>query len=269
MKGRDKATFNNKVVKNMFKSLNKKVVIGLMAASIAISSIAAVPASAFAKENNGKGHGWGKNNFGQAISAEARLNHESEGENEDHEGKGQGLGSIFADLGIKSAAQAFRDSLKQAKEDKKTTNKGARTQLKTDLKSATTQDQKVSAVKTYFNSLLSAFQAFAAAKEAAFTQFINFLGGVHTNQAPTANAQSVTLNKNSSVAITLTGTDPEGSALTFSVVTSTSHGTLSGTVPNLSYLPSTDFTGSDSFTFKVNDGSLDSATATVNITVNP
>ena len=33
--------------------------------------------------------------------------------------------------------------------------------------------------------------------------------------------------------------------------------------------PSANYNGSDSFTFKVNDGTLDSAPATVSITINP
>ena len=61
--------------------------------------------------------------------------------------------------------------------------------------------------------------------------------------------------------------DVEGSALTFAVVTPPAHGTLSGTAPNLTYTPDADFAGSDSFTFKVNDGALDSNVAAVSITV--
>jgi hypothetical protein len=67
----------------------------------------------------------------------------------------------------------------------------------------------------------------------------------------------------------LTGTDPQNSPLSFFVVTNPAHGTLSGTVPNLVYMPATDYTGTDGFTFKVNDGGLDSTVVTVSITVNP
>ena len=92
---------------------------------------------------------------------------------------------------------------------------------------------------------------------------------IAVNDVPSATAQSVSTAKNTSKLITLAGTDPENSTLSYFVVTNPVHGTLSGTVPNLTYLPATDYTGSDSFTFKVNDGSLDSAVATVSITVNP
>src|SRR5439155_14481537 len=37
---------------------------------------------------------------------------------------------------------------------------------------------------------------------------------------------------------------------------------------SFSYIPATGYTGSDSFTYKANDGSLDSNVATVSITVN-
>lgn len=89
------------------------------------------------------------------------------------------------------------------------------------------------------------------------------------NQAPVAAAAITSTNEDTSVAILLKGTDPENSPLTYSVVSTPTKGTLTGTAPNLSYSPSADFNGSDSFTFRVNDGSLDSATATVSITVMP
>nr|GAP19065.1 protein containing VCBS repeat [Levilinea saccharolytica] len=87
------------------------------------------------------------------------------------------------------------------------------------------------------------------------------------NDAPTANAQSVSTVENTAKAVTLTGSDVEGSALTYAVVTPPAHGQLSGTAPNLTYTPSFNYYGEDSFTFKVNDGALDSTPATVSITV--
>lgn len=89
------------------------------------------------------------------------------------------------------------------------------------------------------------------------------------NHSPTANWQSVTTNEDTSKAITLTGSDPEGSALTFSIMSPPQHGSLSGTAPNMTYTPAANYKGSDSFAFKANDGRLDSNVATVNITINP
>jgi hypothetical protein len=86
------------------------------------------------------------------------------------------------------------------------------------------------------------------------------------NDAPAAQAQSVSTPYNTALAITLSGTDVEGSALSYVVLTQPASGTLSGTAPNLTFTP-IGFSGATSFTFKVNDGSLDSASATVTITV--
>jgi VCBS repeat-containing protein len=87
------------------------------------------------------------------------------------------------------------------------------------------------------------------------------------NHAPVANAQSITTAEDTSKAITLTGTDVDIDSLSSSVVTLPAHGALTGTPPNITYTPAADYNGSDSFTFKVNDGHVDSATATVSITI--
>ncbi len=61
----------------------------------------------------------------------------------------------------------------------------------------------------------------------------------------------------------------DGNPLTYSVVVGPGHGSLSGTAPNVTYTPSANYNGADSFTFKVNDGTVDSAPATVSISVTP
>ena len=90
-----------------------------------------------------------------------------------------------------------------------------------------------------------------------------------SNSAPVADAQSVTTSEDTVASITLTGSDADGDALTFSVLSGPTRGTLGGTAPNLTYTPNPNENGSDSFTFKANDGSLDSAVATVSITITP
>jgi len=88
------------------------------------------------------------------------------------------------------------------------------------------------------------------------------------NLVPVATAQSLSTIENTDLNITLTGTDEnEGDTLTYSVLSTPSNGSLSGTAPNLVYTPNTDFNGTDSFTFKVNDAVSDSATKTISITV--
>ena len=86
--------------------------------------------------------------------------------------------------------------------------------------------------------------------------------------APTANDQSVTTNEDTVIPITLAGSDVDGNNLTYTVLTQPTSGLLTGTAPNLTYTPNANFNGNDSFTFKVNDGTSDSNTATISITVN-
>jgi len=87
------------------------------------------------------------------------------------------------------------------------------------------------------------------------------------NDAPTANNVSVSTQEDKPVSIGLTGNDRDGDSLSYSVVKGPSHGTLSGTAPRLKYTPKANFSGSDSFTFKTNDKKLNSAVATVSITI--
>ncbi len=90
------------------------------------------------------------------------------------------------------------------------------------------------------------------------------------NSPPVANDQTVNVNMNTQSPITLTATDPNNHPLTYSIVTQPSHGTLSPSTlggPSRTYTPAAGYTGPDSFTFKANDGNVDSNTATVSITV--
>ena len=87
------------------------------------------------------------------------------------------------------------------------------------------------------------------------------------NHLPVANAQSVTTAEDTAVAITLTGSDVENDALTYSIIAEPRYGTLSGTGANRIYTPGADYFGSDSFAFTVNDGQADSNVATVSITI--
>jgi hypothetical protein len=89
------------------------------------------------------------------------------------------------------------------------------------------------------------------------------------NDAPTADAQSVSLSEDGSLLITLTGSDIENDPLTYAVQSGPANGVLSGAAPNLTYTPNADYNGSDSFTFIANDNVANSAAATVSITVNP
>ncbi|MGX7678095.1 Ig-like domain-containing protein [Jatrophihabitans sp. DSM 45814] len=88
------------------------------------------------------------------------------------------------------------------------------------------------------------------------------------NHPPTASDKAVSTPQDAAVAVTLAGADPDGDAINY-VVSTPSHGTLSGIAPELTYTPDAGFSGADSFTFTTSDGTLSSAPATVSITVVP
>jgi hypothetical protein len=92
--------------------------------------------------------------------------------------------------------------------------------------------------------------------------------GTNGNNPPGTEGQAVTTAEDTSRSITLTAVSPNPSAsFTFTIVTPPAHGQLTGTGANRSYQPDADFNGSDSFTFKANDGSADSNVSTVTISV--
>lgn len=92
----------------------------------------------------------------------------------------------------------------------------------------------------------------------------------HTWTQPVANAASATTAEDTPLALTLSGTDPdEGETLSYSIATQPQHGTLTNDGANVTYTPAPDYNGADSFTFRVSDGVMDSAAATVTIGVTP
>ncbi|WP_408095930.1 Ig-like domain-containing protein [Peredibacter sp. HCB2-198] len=93
------------------------------------------------------------------------------------------------------------------------------------------------------------------------------------NDAPTlAGPQNISTNEDTALTFNLqAGSDTENDTLTYSVVDSPAHGTIScvGTTTSCTYTPALNYNGPDSFTYKVSDASLSSAPETVTITVNP
>ncbi len=86
------------------------------------------------------------------------------------------------------------------------------------------------------------------------------------NDKPVALDKSYEFDGSSAVAVALTGSDIDGDTLSFEVVNGPANGVLSGTPPNLTYAFNGSSPDHDSFTFRVNDGELDSdnvATASI------
>jgi hypothetical protein len=99
------------------------------------------------------------------------------------------------------------------------------------------------------------------------------------NSPPTAIDDSYTTNQDTPLTVAAPGvlgndTDPDsGDTLTAVLVSGPSHAATDGFTLNqdgsFNYTPASNFNGSDSFTYKANDGTADSGVATVSITVNP
>jgi subtilisin family serine protease len=100
------------------------------------------------------------------------------------------------------------------------------------------------------------------------------------NDTPTADLKSVTTSYQTSIKIAMTGADVETCDLTFQIVTPPAHGSL-GAISNslcvtllppysdkatVRYTPASGWFGTDSFTYRVRDGVLWSAPATVSVT---
>jgi hypothetical protein len=93
--------------------------------------------------------------------------------------------------------------------------------------------------------------------------------GTGGNTPPVAHAQNLSTNEDTALNITLSGSDANADPLTYEVLTAPTKGALSGTAPNLVFTPSANANGSDSFTFRVNDGTVNSAPATISLTIQP
>lgn len=106
----------------------------------------------------------------------------------------------------------------------------------------------------------------------------NAIISITINPYPTTTSGSSTGNESTTLPLTLQGSDSLGRLLTFSVVAAPSSGTLGSiTQPSIgavsqaatvTYTPNSGFSGTDSFTFKANNGHTDSTAATISLTIN-
>ena len=92
----------------------------------------------------------------------------------------------------------------------------------------------------------------------------------NVNRAPVANSGAAAANEDQAYNGTMSANDADGDALSYALVSSAVNGSVvitNAATGAFSYTPNGNFSGSDSFTFKVNDGSVDSNIATVSINV--
>ncbi|HEY3053365.1 MAG TPA: Ig-like domain-containing protein, partial [Thermoanaerobaculia bacterium] len=94
------------------------------------------------------------------------------------------------------------------------------------------------------------------------------------NDAPVAVNDTYSTNEDTALTIAAPGvlgndTDAEGNPLTAALVTNVAHGTLAlNANGSFTYTPAANYNGPDSFTYRANDGTLNSNTVTVSITIN-
>ena len=92
------------------------------------------------------------------------------------------------------------------------------------------------------------------------------------NQSPSAANVAATTAEDTAVQLTLSGSDPEGVGLTFAIESQPSNGSLGAitvidaTSARVTYTPDANFSGSDSFTYSVGDGTS-TADGTVTLTI--
>lgn len=90
------------------------------------------------------------------------------------------------------------------------------------------------------------------------------------NQAPSANNASFTTQADTELTGMLSAVDADGDALTFTVVNESANGeVVVDEDGSFTYLPNANYTGGDSFSFRVSDGDRESNVANVDIVIEP
>ncbi|MBW5415824.1 Ig-like domain-containing protein [Pseudomonas sp. MAG002Y] len=91
-----------------------------------------------------------------------------------------------------------------------------------------------------------------------------------TNSVPESPNTTITTVEDVPLSDTLVAADPDGDALTFSLINSPAHGTLAlNTDGSYTYTPDADYNGTDSFTYQVTDSDGGTTRATLSIVIVP
>ncbi len=92
-----------------------------------------------------------------------------------------------------------------------------------------------------------------------------------SNAPPRADNQAILVEQNKNTSFKVSASDRENNPITYSIVTAPAHGTLSTTSFQtggfITYIPNTNFTGFDQFTYKVKDSYHEGNTATVTLKI--
>jgi VCBS repeat-containing protein len=92
------------------------------------------------------------------------------------------------------------------------------------------------------------------------------------NDPPIATAATLTTKEDTALNATLSGTDPDGAPLTFAITANPNHGTATlanATTGAFSYTPEANYSGPDTLSFTVSDGTITTAAAQIAVTVQP
>jgi len=90
----------------------------------------------------------------------------------------------------------------------------------------------------------------------------------HFLKPPVVQDIAASMDEDTQLTVTLNGSDPEGESITYAIIDNPSNGNLVFSNTQATYTPNVHFNGTDTFTYKANDGTSDSNIGTVTITVN-
>lgn len=95
--------------------------------------------------------------------------------------------------------------------------------------------------------------------------FVNIT--INPNSPPSSQNMTLTTRINKFINSTFNATDPDNDTLAYTIVEKPLHGTLNITGNSFIYIPFANYTGNDTFTYKANDGLIDSNIASVTIKI--
>jgi hypothetical protein len=101
-----------------------------------------------------------------------------------------------------------------------------------------------------------------------FITWVAGCDGGFANLGPIAINATFSTVEDRPVTMTLMASDPDGDTLSFSLGSNPAHGTISGTLPVVTYMPAANYVGSDELRVNVSDG-VTSAMARIGIAVTP